>query len=131
SDQLDEILSRLSHVSGSAEAESVPAAIERRARENGSPKESPDSSPLAQAVTNKTEVFMRTGPSAKYPPLRTLTLAERVAIETREGDWYRILTQEGTRGWISTHDVVFLPTKGRANTSTTQVRGYDSSARHP
>lgn len=44
--------------------------------------------------------YIRSSPSEADAPTMSVSPGTRLAIETRQGDWYRVITPTGTRGWV-------------------------------
>ncbi len=56
----------------------------------------------AMIVTVKTpSAYLRTGPSLEHSPLMTISQGTRLVVETRQGDWYRVIAPNGQRTWIN------------------------------
>ncbi len=77
-----------------------------------------DDMPVATVTSDK--AYLRTGPGKQNSPLMSISRGTRLVVETREGEWYRVITPAGTRAWISSDLVNF---NGGA------VRGYSSAQR--
>lgn len=61
-----------------------------------------------QVVTVRADkAYLRTGPGDQNSPLMTVSRGTRLAVETRSGDWYRVISPAGTRAWVSAKVVVF------------------------
>lgn len=63
--------------------------------------------PIATVVSEKAQ--LRTGPGKDNSPLMTVAQGTRLAIETRNGDWYRVIAPTGARAWISSDVIDFGP----------------------
>ncbi len=64
--------------------------------------------PDMQIVTvTADKVHLRTGPGKENSPLMAVTKGMRLAVETRNGDWFRVMTPNGARAWISSDVVAF------------------------
>ncbi len=61
--------------------------------------------PIATVITEKAQ--LRTGPGKDNSPLMTVSQGTRLAIETRTGDWYRVISPTGTRAWVSSDVIDF------------------------
>jgi hypothetical protein len=69
---------------------------------------------------------LRTGPGLNNSPLMTVSKGTRLAVETRRGEWYRVIAPSGTRAWVS-GDVVRFGKDNRSEPSrTVNVKGYDA-----
>ncbi len=75
--------------------------------------------PVATVVVDKAQ--LRTGPGKDNSPLMAVSKGTRLVIETRQGDWYRVVAPSGARAWVSS-DIVAFGTSG-----TGLVGGYDGS----
>jgi hypothetical protein len=62
---------------------------------------------------------LRTGPSTKNVTLVSLPEYSEVAIDYRSGDWYRIKTPSGLRGWVQGRALLF--DAGISPTSTVKI----------
>jgi hypothetical protein len=76
--------------------------------------------PNARVVKSRTN--LRTGPSARESSIAHLDRDSIVTIERRNGAWYRIISPDGTRGWVSGASLLF--DEGNFPTSTVRVIGY-------
>jgi hypothetical protein len=76
--------------------------------------------PNARVVKSRTN--LRTGPSARESSIAHLDRDSIVTIERRNGGWYRIISADGTRGWVSGASLLF--DEGNFPTSTVRVVGY-------
>jgi len=81
--------------------------------------------PVATVTVEK--AHLRTGPSKDNSPLMTVLRGTRLAIETRKGSWYRVISPTGVRAWISSDVVSFGSTPDSGPTRTIRIRGFDSS----
>lgn len=63
------------------------------------------------------KAHLRTGPGANNSPLMTVSRGTRLAVETRSGDWYRVISPAGTRAWVSSDVVVFGDLSSSARSS--------------
>jgi hypothetical protein len=96
-----------------------PSSLATAAR-GGAPErsEAKDDMPVATVISDK--AYLRTGPGKQNSPLMSISKGTRLVVETREGEWYRVITPAGTRAWIASELVNF---------SNGGVRGYDSARR--
>lgn len=76
--------------------------------------------PNARVV--KSRSVLRTGPSMRESSIARLERDSIVTIERRDGSWYRIISPDGTRGWISGASLIF--DEGNFLGSTVNVIGY-------
>lgn len=82
--------------------------------------------PIATVTVNKAN--LRTGPGLDNSPLMTVSRGTRLAIETRQGDWYRVITPTGARAWVSGDVIAFGAKDQWAPSQTVRVGGYDLQA---
>ena len=61
--------------------------------------------PIATVTSEKAQ--LRTGPGMNNSPLMTVAKGTRLAIETRSGEWYRVIAPSGARAWISADVIDF------------------------
>jgi uncharacterized protein YgiM (DUF1202 family) len=61
--------------------------------------------PIATVVTDK--VSLRTGPDKRSQSLTALTKGTQLPVETRQGEWYRVITPTGSRGWVAAAGIAF------------------------
>lgn len=84
-----------------------------------------------QVVTVQAEkVHLRTGPGEENSPLMTVSRGTRLAVETRSGDWYRVISPAGTRAWVSAQVVAFgdLPISSTKRSLTKKADPYEARA---
>ncbi len=82
--------------------------------------------PIATIIVDKAQ--LRTGPGKDNSPLMAVTKGTRLAIETRQGEWYRVLAPTGARAWVSS-DVVAFGTDGQSSPSgALRIKGYNAQA---
>lgn len=60
---------------------------------------------IATVIAEKAQ--LRTGPGMNNSPLMTVAKGTRLAIETKSGEWYRVVAPTGARAWVSS-DVLDL-----------------------
>ena len=79
-----------------------------------------------QVVTVRSDkAHLRTGPGEENSPLMTVSRGTRLAVETRSGNWYRVISPAGTRAWVSADVVLF----GDLDPSrTTRIGGFSPQA---
>lgn len=80
--------------------------------------------PIATVITEKAQ--LRTGPGMNNSPLMTVAQGTRLAIETRTGEWYRVIAPSGARAWVSAH-VVDFGDVGKPDTAA-RSKGFSSDA---
>lgn len=81
--------------------------------------------PVVTVVADK--AFLRTGPGQENSPLMSIKHGTKLAVEVREGQWYRVTSPTGDRAWISADVVTFANRNTSLVKSTLRVRGYDST----
>lgn len=76
--------------------------------------------PVATVIAEK--AHLRTAPGEENSPLMTVSQGTRLAVETRQGSWLRVLTPTGSRAWISSSVVTF----GRGKAPPKMSNGFTS-----
>lgn len=64
---------------------------------------------IVEVIAKK--VNLRSGPGSEHSPVMQVQAGTRLTVESKEGDWYRVLTPTGSRAFIRS-DVVREPTGG-------------------
>jgi len=64
------------------------------------PKQGTSRSLYATVIGNS--ITPRTGPGNSFSPISTLRRGERVPVEDRQGDWYKVLLPSGAFAWVHT-----------------------------
>jgi hypothetical protein len=59
------------------------------------------------ARINRSNTPLRVGPGRRESSLFALSINSIVTIEHRTGTWYRVLTSDGTRGWVAGDALIF------------------------
>lgn len=59
------------------------------------------------ATISSAKAHLRLGPSTDHSRLMTLRKGSRLAVETRQGEWYRVFAPNGQRAWIHASLVSF------------------------
>lgn len=54
--------------------------------------------PLASIISDSAS--LKTGPGYQYSTLMTVSQGTSLAVETRQGEWYRVITPMGARAWV-------------------------------
>ena len=110
----------------------APAVTESRARLSAPPAtvrpEPPQPAsdvPVAQVIVSK--AYLRSGPSKDSAPLMSVAKGARLVVETRRGEWYRVITPQGTRAWVNTEVIAFGATPKDPPTRTFRIKGYSDS----
>ena len=70
---------------------------------------------------------LRTGPGKDNSPFMTVGRGSRLTVETRNGDWYRVITPTGTRAWVASEVLAFGDTNHSGPSGAVRIRGFDSS----
>jgi hypothetical protein len=79
-----------------------------------------------QVVTVRTDkAHLRAGPGEENSPLMTVSRGTRLAVETRSGNWYRVISPAGTRAWVSADVVIFGDVDP---TRATRIGGFSPQA---
>jgi chromosome segregation ATPase len=66
-----------------------------------------DDMPIATVTADKAQ--LRAGPSMSDSPLMAITKGTRLAVETRRGEWLRVISPAGSRAWVNLDVVSFGP----------------------
>lgn len=73
---------------------------------------------------------LRLGAGRNHSALMSLRRGSRLAVEARQGEWYRVFAPNGQRAWIHSSLVRFGDGAASLNDgSSVKVRGYDSTLR--
>jgi hypothetical protein len=87
--------------------------------------DAPVDSDMQIAVVTAEKVHLRTGPGKENSPLMAVTKGTRLAVETRNGEWYRVIAPTGARAWVS-EDVISFSTADKIKSgSNNQVVGFN------
>jgi len=81
--------------------------------------------PIATVMVDNAN--LRSGPGKNNSPLMSVSKGTRLAVEARQGDWYRVIAPTGARAWIDAQIVVFGKDLESTPTRTVKVEGYDTS----
>lgn len=88
------------------------------------------SSDLHVATIAVEKADLRLGPGKNHSALMTLRKGSRLAIEARQGEWYRVFAPNGQRAWIHSSLVRFGEGAASLNDgSSVRMRGFDDSLR--
>ncbi len=85
-----------------------PANNQRQpAQQNQQPQaeKASDEMPVATVISDK--AHLRTGPGKDNSPLMTVSRGTRLAVETRSGEWFRVISPTGARAWVSSDVLSF------------------------
>jgi SH3-like domain-containing protein len=81
---------------------------------------------VATVAVDKAE--LRLGPGKNHSALMAIPRGSRLAVEVRQGEWYRVFAPTGERAWIQSSLVRFGDGAASMNDgSSVKVRGYDVS----
>lgn len=81
---------------------------------------------VATVAVDKAE--LRLGPGKNHSALMAIPRGSRLAVEVRQGEWYRVFAPTGERAWIQSGLVRFGDGAASMNDgSSVKVRGYDVS----
>lgn len=81
---------------------------------------------VATIVADKAD--LRLGPGKNHSALMTLRKGSRLAIEARQGEWYRVFAPNGQRAWIHASSVRFGEGATNFNDgSSIRMRGFDAA----
>ncbi len=69
---------------------------------------------------------LRTGPGKDNSPFMTVPKGARLIVETRNGEWYRVITPTGTRAWVAAEVLAFGATGQASPTRTVRIKGYNA-----
>jgi hypothetical protein len=93
-------------------------------------KVSENTSDLHVATIAVEKADLRLGPGKNHSALMTLRRGSRLAIEARQGEWYRVFAPNGQRAWIHSSLVRFGDGAANLNDgSSVRMRGFDESLR--
>lgn len=116
-----------------ASAHSQTAQPAASAVANRVPRGTGDSEPLPAADLQIATVAvvkaeLRLGPGRNHSALMEVARGTRLAVEARQGEWYRVFAPNGQRAWISSDMVTFGGAARNApDASTVRVKGFSSS----
>ncbi|MCB0318290.1 MAG: SH3 domain-containing protein [Bdellovibrionales bacterium] len=82
--------------------------------------------PIATVVVKKANI--RTGPGVNNSPLMTVSRGTRLAVETRQGEWYRVIAPTGVRAWVNTQVIAFGEDYDSSPSKTVKIKGYNAEA---
>jgi Tfp pilus assembly protein PilX len=85
------------------------------------------SSDLQVATITVEKADLRLGPGKNHSALMSLRRGSRLAVEARQGEWYRVFAPNGQRAWIHSSLVRFGDGAVRSNDgSAVTVKGFDA-----
>lgn len=76
------------------------------------------------ARVTKDNAPLRIGPGTRESTIFRISRNATVKIEHRTGEWYRVITADGSRGWINGSALMF--DEGKRPGSTVQVRAFET-----
>lgn len=97
-----------------------PSSLANAARSGQQPERAQPKDDMPVATVTSDKAYLRTGPGKQNSPLMSISKGTRLVVETREGEWYRVITPAGTRAWIASELVNF---------NNGGVRGYEAANR--
>lgn len=80
------------------------------------------------ATVMSDKAFLRTGPGKDNSPLMTVKKGTRLAVETRDGAWLRVIAPTGTRAWVDTEVVAFGANGQNTPTDTVEIKAYGGNS---
>lgn len=81
---------------------------------------------VATVVTDKAN--LRAGPGIENSPIMNIAKGTRLAVETRQGKWYRVIAPTGVRAWISGDVIRFGTSEHSKPSRTVSVGAYQTDA---
>jgi hypothetical protein len=88
----------------------------------------PPTQDLQVATISVEKAELRLGPGLNNSALMTLSRGSRLAVEARQGDWYRVFAPNGQRAWIHSSLVRFGEGAASLNDgSSVNVMGFNSN----
>ena len=80
------------------------------------------------AIISLDKADLRLGPGKNHSPLMSLRKGSRLAIEARQGEWYRVFAPNGQRAWIHASAVRFGEGAASLNDgSSVRMKGFDAT----
>ena len=116
-----------SHQAASRQVAPVASAPQRAVAPAVNAKVKPDML-VATVIADKAN--LRSGAGKNNSPLMTVSRGTRLAVETRTGDWYRVITPTGTRAWVNSEVLSFGPDSQASPTRTVRMNGVLGSSDH-
>lgn len=92
---------------------------------NGS---APAAGDMQIAVVTADKVHLRTGPGKENSPLMAVTKGTRLAVEMKNGEWYRVISPTGARAWVSEDVISFSTAMKLKSANQNQYMGFSGSA---
>lgn len=108
-------------------AEPKPAPVAVKPVEEVKPPSRSAEMQIATVTVDKAD--LRVGPGKNNSALMSLRRGSRLAVEERQGEWYRVFAPNGQRAWIQSSLVSFGDGASSMNDgSAVKVKGYSSNA---
>lgn len=82
--------------------------------------------PFAYARFDSVMLYLRPDPSSYV--LEKVSFQSRILVEMRRENWYRIVTEQGNRGWIRNTDLVFGPSYHEAPGTFVRLAAYNPAS---
>ena len=86
--------------------------------------DSRDAEEMLIATVTSDKAYLRSGPGKDNSPLMSVSKGTRLTVETREGEWYRVITPTGSRAWVSREVVAFGKSATASPSRTVRIQGY-------
>jgi hypothetical protein len=83
----------------------------------------PARSDMLVGTVTADKAFLRSGAGKENSPLMSVSRGTRLVIETRQGSWYRVITPNGTRAWVSSEVISFGADNSASPGRTVSIRG--------
>lgn len=85
---------------------------------------------ISIATVTAQKANLRTGPGLNNSVLLTVSKNSRLVVESRQGDWYRIIAPTGERAWISGTVIHFGENASGHPNSILRIKGISGSSPH-
>ena len=132
----DAEVSRLSQILESEHSKTLPTSSKKYNSANSLNSSIPDTDmnddkvsddmPIITVIVDKAN--LRTGPGRNNSPIMTVAKGTRLAVESRLGDWYRIISPTGTRAWVSSEVIRFGKNSKSSPSRTVKIQGVESKS---
>lgn len=121
-------LASTSNVSQTSKASAIVPSSQLQPAPRVAEKVSDGLTDLQVAVIAVDKADLRLGPGKNHSALMTLRKGSRLAIEARQGEWYRVFAPNGQRAWIHSSLVRFGDGAASMNDgSSVRTRGFDAA----
>jgi hypothetical protein len=80
-------------------------------------------------IVSASKAHLRSGPSTNDSPIMTVSKGTRLVVETRNNEWYRIITPTGSRAWINSSMLKFGAGAEASSGSAVRISGYEEPKR--